>query len=220
MEAMLRSEAFNDRLTEWELFPGRQVVNPLLSYLFHPEELLKWRAVTAIGVVVAHLADSDMESARNIMRRLIWSLNDESGGIGWGSAEAMGEIMARHERLAVEFACLLVSYIRPDGNPLENGLLERGVLWGIGRLALSRPRMLEGCAAFVLPYLESADGVHRGLATWILHGMSVQLSPTLLQRLREDPSEVTLYENGTLIRCTVGDLAGRFKGRSAETAAY
>ncbi len=220
VERMLRSEAFNDQLADWELLPGRQVINPLLSFLFHPEEILKWRAVTAIGVVVAHLADSDMESARNIMRRLIWSLNDESGGIGWGSAEAMGEIMARHEGLAVEFACLLVSYARPDGNPLENGLLERGVLWGIGRLAQSRPRMLEGCSAFVLPYLESADGVHRGMATWILHGMAVQPSSTLLQRLLEDQSEVPLYENGTLIRCTVGNLAGRLKGRSAETVAY
>lgn len=25
-----------------------------------------------------------MDSARIVMRRLMWSLNDESGGIGWG----------------------------------------------------------------------------------------------------------------------------------------
>jgi hypothetical protein len=46
-----------------------------------------------MGEVMAHLADKDMESARVIMRRLMWSLNDESGGIGWGAPEAMGEIV-------------------------------------------------------------------------------------------------------------------------------
>ncbi|MEA3417440.1 MAG: hypothetical protein U9R02_15080 [Thermodesulfobacteriota bacterium] len=56
-----------------------------------------------MGVVVSNLADHDMESARVIMRRLIWNLNDESGGIGWGSPEAMGEIMARNNRLALPF---------------------------------------------------------------------------------------------------------------------
>ena len=63
-----------------------------------------------MGQVVSNLADTDMESARVIMRRLIWNLNDESGGIGWGSPEAMGDIMACHERLAGEYHRLLVSY--------------------------------------------------------------------------------------------------------------
>lgn len=209
VETMIRSDRFNDRLADWTLLPGRQVVNPLLSFLFHPEEILKWRAVTAIGVVMAHLADSDMESARNIMRRLIWSLNDESGGIGWGSAEAMGEILARHERLATEYACILISYIRPDCNPLGNQLLERGVLWGIGRLAQSRPRMVDGCAVYILPYLRSNDAVHRAMAAWSLGFMSRELPEAVLRPLLEDRTEVSLYENGELHRFRVADLAGR-----------
>lgn len=215
VEAMLRSEDFADRLGEWEALPGRQVINPLLSFLFHAEEILKWRAVTAIGVVVAHLADSDMESARNIMRRLIWSLNDESGGIGWGSAEAMGEIMARHERVANEFACILMSYIQPEGNPLENGLLERGVLWGIGRFGQSRPHMLEGCASYLFPYLGSQDATHRGMAAWALDSMRARAPEELIRRILDDPAEVSLYEDGVLKHCSVGELAGRLKGPTA-----
>ena len=30
----------------------------------------------------------------------MWTLNDESGGIGWGSPEVMGEILAAHKGLA------------------------------------------------------------------------------------------------------------------------
>ncbi|MBU4421299.1 MAG: hypothetical protein KKH84_09905, partial [Proteobacteria bacterium] len=73
--------------------PARQVVNPLFSFLYNADELLKWKAVIAMGAVVSDLADHNMESARIVMRRLLWNLNDESGGIGWGSPEAMGEIM-------------------------------------------------------------------------------------------------------------------------------
>ena len=49
-----------------------------------------------MGAVVANLAEKDMESARVVMRRLMWSLNDESGDIGWSRPEAMGEIIASH----------------------------------------------------------------------------------------------------------------------------
>ena len=58
--------------------PERQVINPLFSFLYNGDEAVKWAAVTAICVIVAKLADKDFESARVIMRRLIWNLNDES----------------------------------------------------------------------------------------------------------------------------------------------
>ena len=74
------------------------------------------------------------------MRRLMWNLNDESGGIGWRARpEAMGEIVARSERLADEYGHILISYLDPDGNYLEHPLLQRGLLWGIGRFAHARP---------------------------------------------------------------------------------
>jgi len=47
-------------------------------------------------MVISNLTEKEMESARVIMRRLMWSLNDESGDIGWGAPEAMAEIIACH----------------------------------------------------------------------------------------------------------------------------
>ena len=146
--------------------PARQAVNPLFSFFYNSDELVRWRAVAAMGAVVSNLADHDMESARVIMRRLIWNLNDESGGIGWGSPEAMGEIMARHERLAEEYHKILISYIMPDGNYLEHEILQRGVLWGIGRLAHARPYLVKKFADLLCPYMESPDPILRSLAVW------------------------------------------------------
>jgi hypothetical protein len=100
--------------------PGRQAVNPLFSFFYSTEEQIRWHAISAMGVVVGRMAGTAMESARVVMRRLMWNLNDESGGIGWGSPEAMGEITAGHPGLANEFACILVSYINPTGNFLEH----------------------------------------------------------------------------------------------------
>ena len=146
--------------------PARKAINPLFSFLCSLDEMLKWRAVMAMGKVVDRLSDADMESARVIMRRYMWHLNDESGGIGWGCPEAMGEIMARNEKLGDEFWCILISYIRPDGNYLEHETLQRGVLWGVGRLAYSRPLLLEDSVQYLHPYMRSEDPYLRGLAAW------------------------------------------------------
>jgi hypothetical protein len=137
--------------------PARKAINPLFSFLCSLDELLKWRAVTAMGEIVDRLANADMESARVIMRRYMWQLNDESGGIGWGCPEAMGEVMARNENLAQEFWCILISYIQPDGNFIEHEVLQRGALWGIGRLAHARPQLLKTSVDYLHPYMQADD---------------------------------------------------------------
>lgn len=121
---------------------GRSVVGPLISFLQSTDPVLQPRAVRAMGKVVSAMADTHMESARIVMRRLMWSLNDESGGIGWGSPEAMGEIMAMNEALAGEYVHILLSYVDQQGNYLEYEPLRRGAVQGIRRLAQARPHLV------------------------------------------------------------------------------
>jgi hypothetical protein len=189
--------------------PGRKVVNALFSFLHSTDEKVKWAAVTAMGAVAAKIADEDMETARVIMRRLMWNLNDESGGIGWGSPEAMGEILACHEGLAEEYAHVLLSYARKDGNYLELEILQRGLLWGIGRLARERPHLVEGAVPYILPYLESGDATVRGLGAWIIRDLCPEKSDTALERLEKDASEIQVFKDGMLVNCQVKDLATR-----------
>jgi len=187
--------------------PPQQAVNPLISFFCSGEDLLRWRAVTGLGVLTARLAVDRMEAARVVMRRLMWTLNDESGGIGWGAPEAMGEIMARHAGLANEYAVLLVAYSNPDGNYLEHPILQRGLLWGLGRLAHSRPTKVAGAAGFLRPFLTSPDACHRGLAAWTLraipgHGFASDLAPLAL-----DHTPLPFYHDGQLHCCCVAELA-------------
>ncbi len=140
---LLFEDDFEKQIEDIKRVSARRVVNPLFSFLYSNDELLKSRAVIAMGIVVSRLADHEMGSARIIMRRLMWSLNDESGGIGWGAPEAMGEIMARHGKLADEYHKILISYSMPGNNFIEHEDLQEGVLWGIARLAQTRPDLVK-----------------------------------------------------------------------------
>lgn len=206
---LLGQDDFDQALDELCRLPGRRVINPLFSFLCHIDQKIKWRAVTAMGVIVANLAEKDMESARVIMRRLMWMLNDESGGIGWGAPEAMAEIMACHEGLAKEYVHILVSYMREDANFLEHEILQRGVVWGVGRLAQTCPRLLQSKNAIqcLQPYLDSKDATVRGLAAWAMGLLGANTSRAKIEGLLGDNAAVEIYLNRKLIVWHVNDLA-------------
>ena len=203
----LQSEEFVSNLDRLLELTPRQAVNPLFSFFHHRDPLIRWRAVTAMGIITAALAENEMESARVIMRRLMWTLNDESGGIGWGSPEAMGEIMARNHDLACEFGCILVSYINEEANYLEHEVLQRGVLWGLGRLGFVYPEHMRVAAPAFQPFLQSADPNHRGLAAWAITPLGDENAIPLLEDLTRDESEIMLYTDMRLMRSTVARLA-------------
>jgi len=188
--------------------PARKAVNPLISFFCNHDVMLRWRSVSALGAVVARLADEDRESARVVMRRLMWSLNDESGGIGWGAPEAMGEITARHAGLAGEFGHILLSYIREDCNYLEHEVLQRGVLWGCGRLAHARPEMGLAVAECLFPFLASEDPYHRGYAAWALRALALTELPMAWQACLKDQGRLQFYTDGVLHDSRVALLAG------------
>ena len=204
---LLSTPDIQECLEPLEAIPARQAVNPLFSFLYHTDPVIKWHAVSAIGHIVANLADKDLESSRIIMRRMIWNLNDESGGIGWGSPEAMGESMAGHNLLAGEYHRILVSYIRPDGNFLEHPELQKGLLWGLARLAAAHPEMAGDSGPFLLPFLESKDAEHRGLAALAAGVVREPSARKKLETMVADPTEIVLYWNLNFIKMSVGDLA-------------
>jgi len=207
MEQLLQSEDFEASLAAIRQIPGRQAVNPLFSFFYSGDERLRWRAVAAMGVVVDHLADTSLESARVVMRRLMWNLNDESGGIGWGSPEAMGEITARNDRLAIEFACILISYINPEGNFLEHGLLQRGSLWGVARLAHARPQLAKPARCFLPAFYEAPDPYLRGTAIWATGPILETHVRSTIERCRSDHAALRIFRNMRMTPTTVAELA-------------
>ena len=207
---LLRGCDFEEAIEVIRRFPPKRVIGPLFSH-FYGDDIVFWRAISAMGIVVAKMADDGaVESARIVLRRMMWQLNDESGGIGWGCPEAMGEIMARNQQLANEFHQILASYAMVDGNFLEHPVLQRGLLWGIGRLAHARAGLMTYVAPHLAPFLRTSDPVHRGLAAWAL----IPLAPVvdedtkaLIKALADDNASLRAYLDGRLIERTVAYFA-------------
>lgn len=199
-------------------YPATDVANILFSAICHNEELLRWRGVSSMGVTLARLAVEDMEKSRIFMRRLLWSLNDESGGIGWGAPECMAEAMVYHNGLAEEYIHMLISYMREDGeelfqdgNYLEHELLQRGLLWGICRMAAHKGRMLveRGVREDIMPYLRSSDNEVRGLAVRACGLLQVSEAKGELEKMVDDEALLRFYEDGVVSPHSVGEFAGK-----------
>ena len=214
VQRLLAEKNLNDIFLELSGYREEDLINPLFSSLCNSNEIVRWHAVSAFGIVVSQLAKRNLESARVIMRRFLWSLNDESGGIGWGAPEAMAEIMANHPVLADEYLHMLVSYIQEDGDELyqdgnfiELPMLQRGILWGIGRLAGGyRQRLIEsGVAKELAKYLESPDLIVFGLALWCY--IQLRIMPDGIPKERICGSaDIPIYHEGVLRAMQLSEL--------------
>lgn len=204
---ILKSDDLDRVFDELCRLPARRVINSLFPLLCSNDEQIKWRAVTAMGAVVANLADEDIESARMIIRRLMWSLNDESGGIGWGAPEAIGEILACHGGLAREYVNILTSYIKEDGNFLEHEPLQRGAMWGVARLAQVRPHLVQDARGYLIQRLGSSEATVKGLAALTLGLVGAEEARLQLEDLSRDDTEVHLYLDRKMAVHRVSELA-------------
>ncbi len=203
-------------LRKLQEIPAKELLNPLFSCLCHPEEMVRWHTVSAFGYVVPTIAGENLEDARIVMRRFLWMLNDESGGIGWGVPEAMGEVMSQHETLADEYVHMLVSYSIDDGpglfqygNFLEMPTIQHGLLWGLCRVAEKHADLLleRGIEANLGCYFSSPDSQVRGLVCRLCGRLALTSFQSMLTAAASDHQYVRLYQSGDFINCSVSELA-------------
>lgn len=143
VKELLEHDDFEKNLRKLHNYPSKKLVNALFSFLCSTDKTIKDRAVTAFGEVVSKIAENDIEFARTIVRRLMLSLTEESGGIGWGAPVAMGEIMARSKKLANEYHKILISYTLGGGNELDFENLQKDVIAGLKRLSRVHPELVK-----------------------------------------------------------------------------
>lgn len=212
LKQWLESPDWRERLSDIAALNGREAVGPLLSFLLSGGEMTA-RAAVGAGVAVAGLAEHEPEAARNILRRLMWHMNEESGNIGWGIPQAFAEILARSPRMAQEFHRVLSSYIMDTGrddNFCDHDLLRRSCFWAVGRLARDRPDLCGGAVPYLIRGLSDRDVPCRGMAAWAL----AQLPPVFeavppLRRLAEagDTDVCQVFDGAAVRERSVAELA-------------
>lgn len=188
--------------------PDAQLTGHLFSHFYHMDELIKFRSVTAMGELTLRISGTSMEKARIILRRIMWNLNDESGGIGWGSPEAMGEILNKSPDLAAEFKSILFSYLNTGGNHIEHDILQRGVLWGIGTYLEAAPHDLDRTTLTGLHgHLCSPDAIKRGYAARALINAQEFDCLTIPDPIRDDRRTIDIYTGWNFIHTRISDIA-------------
>lgn len=200
----------------------RAVTGPLFAALLHPDQLLRWRAVTALGAATARLAQQSPEDARTVMRRFMWHMNEESGNIGWGIPEAMGETLARSGLLAREYGRILCSWVHDfeglaDSTWIDHPPLRAGAWWGIARLAQAQPGIAGAAVPDLLAALATGPHTPEPLAretdlarAHILLALAALRPPEAADAVRAlvgSPVPVTVYRNYHLLPTTLGELA-------------
>ena len=197
---------------------GKAAVSPLFSLLLLDPET-RHRAARALGETVNQLASADLESAKNVIRRFMWHMNEESGNIGWGIPDAFAECLVANEALAQAYSSILCSYIIDlgfDDNYCDHDILRRSCYWAIGRLAQARGDLAEKARPWLLKGLEDRDSVCRGMAAWALGNLRPELTDApALKKLAESGDEdgCEYFDNERMIRDSVAHIAARSLAR-------
>ena len=179
----------------------RRALSELYAMTYHRDPLVVWRAVEAIGIAADVKSRIDMERVRDFIRRCIWMMNDESGGIGWHSPEVIGEVLFRVPMLLGEYGALLFHYF--DESPFE-----RGAVAAIARIAPLASGMVKSHLPKVEAMLRSSDAVRRAFAVKIFETLGVDLPIAVKEKLMLDNAQIVLYsfDSGTLQLHTIRDL--------------
>lgn len=101
---------------------NKNIFGWLISLSYDKEKPISWKAIEAMGHVAKAYVDAEqIEPLRNTIRKLLWSMTDESGGIGWRAAELIGEIIYAEPSLFEDIIPILWSH-REEESFLESVL--------------------------------------------------------------------------------------------------
>ncbi|NDV26117.1 DVU0298 family protein [Desulfovibrio sp. JC010] len=210
--AVLADENWESRFEElMDEYSMQNLVAPLFASLCATTVIVRWHGVTCFGKVISRMVKEDAPKARVVMRRIMWMLNEESGGCAWGVPEAMGEIAAVNDAMAAEYGKILLSYSHEDEEGPENYLefptLLRGAVWGVARMAQTRQEIAAQATDDLIRFLSYPDPVIQGTACWALGGLKAAGSVKKLEALVNNDTVIDIYKDSLLQSVAVGRLA-------------
>lgn len=180
---------------------NKAVLSALISLTYDKQDVITWRAIEAIGLIAGAYLEGRRSVLRETIRRLLWMMTDESGGIGWCAPEMLGEIIRSDPDDFSDITPIVWSY-------RDEELFAAGSLWAMGRIAEVRPDLI----AFILPelpaFLEDPDPEVRGLAVRVYGMLAGSPAQPVLEPLRQDAAQLKIYRDGELAEVTVAELAG------------
>ncbi len=180
-----------------------RAMSALISLTYDRGSVLTWRAVEAVGSIVARITERSPGEGRNIVQRLIWSITEESGGIGWSAVEMLAEIVRNSPDRYSDIVPIILGLY-------EEEIFRPGVLYAIRRIGERRPELLKGAEAILRTALDDRDPAVRAGALLAI-GSLKEGDGGLKERLGElnqDHTRVRFYRDGEMVERSLAELAG------------
>lgn len=172
----------------------------LMRLTYTTDDLLRHRAIEAIGLISAELADIEPDLVLDMIRRVIWAMCDESGAQSWSAPEIIAEIVYHKPSLYGHFAPIMINA------SLDELIFQKGMLWAVGRLQ-GKVSYTEQIVPQIIDLLSHSDPIIRGYAAWALGVIRASEAVDQLMTLADDPNPVSIYINGQMQVKTVGEWA-------------
>jgi len=171
----------------------RNLFRRLMAMTFDKYDVLAWRAMEAVGAVTADLPP---EEGREVIQKILWMLREESGNNAWSAPEVLGEVLRANPKPYLDVVPVLVSFH-------DEGFFRAGVLWAMARIAQRWPELIEPWEPVAREYIDSDNPLVRGHAALVL---SI-LGKPLPESATSDDTEISVYENGSIVRKPIKALA-------------
>jgi len=100
-----------------ELAKYPSLIRKIQRMLYDLDEEVRWGAARAFGIAATIF---EVEKMKNLIRQLVWMINEESGNNCWFAPQALGEIGRMRPELIADFIpCLQEFYKYPDSKIQE-----------------------------------------------------------------------------------------------------
>ena len=134
----------------------KHLISALIRLSYDKDTLIGWRAIRAVGMVARESVKSDAKYLREACRKLLWSLTDESGGIGWAAPELLGEIVSADPGRFTDIIPLIAeTYF------VEEDVFRSGVVYALARIAETHPALVLVQQRIVISSLVDKDPLVR-----------------------------------------------------------
>ena len=187
----------------------RKVLSLLVRLAYDKNTLVGWRAIKAAGLTAQAIVKTDYDFLRETCRRLLWSLTDESGGIGWAAPELLGEIVSSDpDRFRDLFPIIAGAY------DIEEKVFRPGVMYALGRIARVDPALIVPFKDLIERALSDEDPLVRIFALDLYKTFKnfLEISDQnnfkkIVTNMLTDSSEVWVYKQDGFVSMEVREAA-------------
>ena len=183
-----------------------KLIRFLMGTLYSDKLELRYAAAYTIGLCTERIYNKDQEKVKDILKKLLWSLNDESGFVCWGAPLAIGEIVRNIPDLHTTYAQFLISFLSHPQVILNNKDLEKGTMIALAQLGNLEDHLKEQLTPILHEYLENDDEELIELTLWC--GLVNDLM-SIKKKADNYPDKtmcINIYEDGKKIAKSLSDF--------------